>query len=699
MNILQVLPQLNVGGVETGTVDLAKYLVKNGHKCIVVSAGGELIPELEASGVTHYQLPVDHKAFWVMFKTARQLEDIIKKENIDIVHVRSRVPAWVGFMAVRKTNATLITTAHGHYSRHIFSYMMGWGKYTIVPSSVIGKHMAEDFGVPLENMRLIPRSVDLEKYFFRSLSAPSKKELIVAVIGRITPIKGQLYFLKAMAKIVRSMPYVKAWVVGGVSPGKHNYMEELEVWVRRLGLSGVVEFLGNRRDIPQLLSKIDVLVMPSIAEEAFGRVIVEAQAIGVPVVATKVGGVVEIIDDGQDGLLVYPKDHEGLADAILKILKDPSFAQALAQKARKKVEEKFSLEKMAQETLKVYADALGAPRLLVIKISAIGDAILAIPSFAALKKKWPISKIVCLVGKEAREVFQRCPYIDELLVCDFKEKDKGLRRLVALAKKLMQRRFDAVIDFQNNKKSHFLSYATFAARRYGYNNGKFSFFLNRTVKQVAEPIGPVQHQFRILDMLGISYQGEKLELWPSSEDEKFAKEFFQQYWLGQGRLIGINIGTSPRWPSKQWLMKNFAKLCDQLAKRDYRVLLTGSPADALFAKSILDHANTKPMCAVAQTTLMQLACLIQKCDVYVTGDSAPMHLAAAMRTPFVALFGSTDSRWHLPPAERCAVLQKKECPPCYKGVCPKGHPICMERISVDEVLGAVEWLLEVTKKR
>lgn len=696
MNILQVLPQLNVGGVETGTVDLAKVLTQNGHKCFVVSAGGELVRELEAQGVRHYQLPVDHKAFWVMFKAARKLAQIINKENIEIVHVRSRVPAWVGFMAVRKTRATLITTAHGHYSRHIFSYMMGAGKYTIVPSSVIGKHMHEGFGVPLENMRLIPRSVDLKRYFFKAPSAQVKKTYTIAVVGRITPIKGQIYFLKALVKILRSAPFVKAWIIGGVSAGKHNYMEELEVWVRRLGLTHVVEFLGNRRDIPELLAKSDILVMPSIAEEAFGRVIVEAQASGVPVVSTKVGGVVEIIEDGKDGLLVYPKDHEGLADAVLKILKDPLLAQSLALNGRKKVEEKFSLEKMAQDTLKVYEEALAVPRILVEKISAIGDCILAIPSLEALKKKFPLSKIVCLVGRQAREVFQRCPYVDELIVCDFEGRDKGFRGTWALAKKLMRRRFDMVIDLQNNKKSHFLSYATFATRRYGYDNGKFSFFLNHKIKDVELPLDPVCHQFRVLNMLGISYKGEKCALWPSDEDKKFAQTFLERYWLGKEKLIGINIGSSPRWPSKQWLAKNYIKLCDKLAKKDYRILLTGSAADALFAKSILDHVHAKLICAVAQTTLMQLACLIEKCDVYVTGDSAPMHLAAAMRTPFVALFGPTDSRWHLPPAERCSVLQK-DCSPCYKGVCPKKDQSCMEQITVDEVASAIEWLLGVAK--
>ncbi len=698
MNILQVVPQLNVGGVETGTIDLAKYLTKNGHRCIVASAGGELVAELETVGIKHYKLPLENKAFWVMLKTARKLALIIKKENIDIVHGRSRVPAWVGFMATRQAKATFITTAHGHYSRHIFSYMMGWGKYTIVPSSVIGKHMIEDFGVPLENIRVIPRSVDLEKYIFKGLKERNPKELLVGVIGRVTPIKGQLYFLKALASVLRSLPHVKAWIVGGVSPGKDNYMEELEVWIRRLGLSEAVTFLGNRRDIPEILTKLDCLVMPSIAEESFGRVIVEAQAIGVPVVATKVGGVVEIIEDNKDGLLVYPRDHEGLSEAILKILKNPDFAKGLVENARKKVQEKFSLEKMGEDTVKVYEEALGIPRILVIKISAIGDAILAVPSFKALKKKFPSSNVVCLVGHQAKDVFQRCPYIDELIVCDFKKKDKGGRGLWRLAKKLVRRRFDMVIDFQNNKKSHFLSYVSFAPERFGYHNGKFSFLLNHKIKDPGDSIGPVEHQFRVLKMLDIPYEDQTLELWPSFEDRAFAGNFLTQNNINPEWLIGINVGVSPRWESKRWLARRFVQLCDELSQKGFQVILTGGPSDASFAKSILDTTESKPWCAVAQTTLMQLAALIGKCRVFVTSDSAPLHVAAAMGTPVVALFGPTDARRHMPPAPKAVVLQKG-CLPCYEEACKKRNHLCMTKITAEDVLRAIEQLLQEVRVR
>ena len=172
MNILQILPELNVGGVETGTLDLAKFLVELGDKAVVVSGGGELVRELESFGATHYQLPVHKKSLFTMARMVPKLVEIIQKEQIDIVHARSRVPAWIAYFACRQTAKVFITTCHGYYKQHPFSYVMGWSKRVIALSNVIARHMIDDFGVPHERLRLIPRSVDLEKFKFAS---PDKK--------------------------------------------------------------------------------------------------------------------------------------------------------------------------------------------------------------------------------------------------------------------------------------------------------------------------------------------------------------------------------------------------------------------------------------------------------------------------------------------------------------------------------------------
>ena len=153
MNILQILPEFDVGGVETGTLDLARELVKRGHGAVVVSNGGRLVKDLIDAGARHIQLPVHEKSIFTVMRMVRKLEDIIKDERIDIVHARSRIPAIIAFFAARHTNCGFITTAHGYYSRHFLSRVMGWGRFVIVASSIVGRHMIEAFGVPHERIR------------------------------------------------------------------------------------------------------------------------------------------------------------------------------------------------------------------------------------------------------------------------------------------------------------------------------------------------------------------------------------------------------------------------------------------------------------------------------------------------------------------------------------------------------------------
>lgn len=696
MNVLQILPQLNVGGVETGTLDLAKYLVRGGHKAVVVSAGGQLVDELKASGAIHYQLPVHKKSFLNMLKLIPEVAKIIKNEKIDIVHARSRVPAWIAYFACRRTNAVFITTCHGYYRKHFFSYVMGWGKRVIVLSNVIARHMIDDFSVPYERIKLIPRSVDLEKFKYISPDTKRKDEFNIGIIGRITPLKGHLYFIKAMAKVSRSVPRIKIWIVGDSPVSKQAYKEQVQVLVKRLGLSHCTEFLGTQRDIPGILSNLDLLVLATTTHEAFGRVIVEAQASGVPVVATKVGGVVDIIDDGVTGLLVHPSDPVSMAEAALKIFKDKQLAVTLAENAYKKVKEKYNVELMVKNTLDVYQDALINFKILIIKFSSLGDIVLSTAAIRAIREKFGTHyKISFLVGEESKDVLLRCPYIDELLVADFKGKDKGFKGLMNIGMDLRRKGFDIVIDLQNNRKSHLLSYLSLSLNRYGYNNKKFGFLLNHRIKDEKPPIDPVTHQFRILKMMGIDLKDNRLQLWPSKEDERYIEDFLNTQWLSSNqKLIGINISASPRWLTKSWTAGHIIKLCEELGFRDMRVILTGTQNDIPYADSLVNSVkNTKLINACGRTSINQLACLIKKCSVYISADSSPLHVAASVNTPFVAIFGPTDPRRHLPPANNYVLIKKDiPCSPCYKAKCKSKK--CTELITPQEVLGAIEKLIK-----
>jgi lipopolysaccharide heptosyltransferase II len=689
MNILQILPELNVGGVETGTLDFAKYLVKLGHKAVVVSAGGVLVKDLESYGATHYQLPVHKKSLINGIKTVFKLAEIIQKEHIDIVHARSRVPGWIAYFACRRTGKVFITTCHGYYSTGLLSMVMGWGRRVIVPSNVIALHMINDFGVPHERIRLIPRSVDLENFEYAFPERKGKKEFTVGIIGRLTSLKGHTYFIKAMAKAARVIPSLKVLIVGDAPASKGAYKEQLQILVRRLGLWNNTEFLGSQKDIPGIMKHLDVLVLSTTAHEAFGRVIIEAQAAGVPVVATSVGGVVDIVEDNKTGLLVPPADSAAIAEAVLRIHKDERFARTLSENAYAKVKEKYTLERMAKSTLVVYKGSLG-------------DVILSTPAIKAIRDKFKENggpdarhyKISFLVGKESKDVLLGCPYIDELLVYDYKNRHKGPGGFLNIVGHLRKRNFDMVIDLQNNRRSHILSLLTRALDRYGYHNKKFSFLLNHEAEENGAPLDPVTHQFRILKLLEIELRDPYPEVWPTGNDEKYIEDLLRLEWLSPAqKIVGINISASSRWQSKVWPIENLIELCGELARKDMRIVVTGTEGDLPGALMLLQRLqNTKVINACGRTSVNQLACLIKKCSVYISGDSAPLHVAAGVKVPFVALFGPTDPRRHLPPAEKFVLLRKEVlCGPCYKSSCTDMK--CMKQITPAEVLEAVEKLL------
>ena len=241
-----------------------------------------------------------------------------------------------------------------------------------------------------------------------------------------------------------------------------------------------------------------------------------------------------------------------------------------------------------------------------------------------------------------------------------------------------------------------LSYLSMAIDRYGYDNKKLSLLLNHRIKPQPGALDPVSHQFKILEQAGVSLKDNYLELWPHPDDFKSVDDLLSREWLSPGeRLIGINAGSSPRWITKSLSTPLLIKLCDELGRlKKIRVVLTGTRVDFERAHAIAQSVKTvKVINACSRTTVNQLACLIKKCGVYITCDSAPLHIAAAVGTPFVALFGPTDPRRHMPPAKKHILINKQlSCSPCYKSKCDKRA--CMESIKPQEIVEAVKQLLE-----
>ena len=247
--------------------------------------------------------------------------------------------------------------------------------------------------------------------------------------------------------------------------------------------------------------------------------------------------------------------------------------------------------------------------------------------------------------------------LKSVAVIDLKTSIFGLMRL---AGELQKSCFDIVIDLQNNRKSHILAFLSLAPLRYGYANGKLSFLLNKAIRDDAPYLDPIEHQFRTLKSAGIKPADKNLELWPSESDEKFVDKFLEDNWVTDSKeLVGINVRASSRWLSKNWPAAYVAELCDRLAKEfNARIVLTGTKDDIDFVAQITKRTKSKPIIAVGKTDILELACLIKRFKVYLTPDSAPMHIAASIGTPFIALFGPTDPARHLVPSENCMVICK-----------------------------------------
>lgn len=675
------MPRMNQGGVEKGVLDLASWFK---DRMVVISGGGRLVPALEKLGAVHYTLPVYRKSLLTLLLIP-QVRRIIRQENISIVHARSRVPAWIGFFATRGMDVHFITTAHGMYSPHFFSRIMTWGKMVICPSKVIVRHLIDRFNVNEEKIRVISRWVDLDLFSFRS-PRQRRSANTVLTVGRIAPSKGFEYLIEAFRKVVRSNPYLTLEIVGEAEKSRQKYLTYLKSLVHRYSLDYNVKFLGYRHDIASLLDQATMLVMPSVVEEAFGRVVIEAFAKGVPVIATKVGALEEIIEDGKDGLLVFPRNSEALAEAVLKLLQDHSLADSLAANARQKAEQSYSFAYCARQIEDAYRQACSTTRMLVIKLSSLGDIILGIPSLKALKEAYPSGTITLLTLKKYAGLFYDCPYVDKVMGLD--DDYKSMPNILSLAGHLIQEGFDYIIDLQNNRASHLLSFLSFPRRSFGYDR-KMGFLLSSREKISQQPLSPVDSQEKILRLLGVSIRDKKLCFWPMQPCALSS--------LGVDAslpLIGINVSASPKWQSKNWPVAHIRKLIEFIDRElpGYSVVLTGDRASLPVGRQLENSLKTSSLNLCGKTTVCDLVCVLRSLKAFITQDTAPLHMAQALGVPTIALFGPTDPARHSVQEPHLHVLWKKmPCSFCYKPKCENN--LCMHKISPQEVFAKLKDIL------
>jgi len=361
LTVAQLLPALESGGVERGTLELGAGLVKAGHRSLVVSGGGRLVSRLTEQGSEHFQWPIGKKSLWTLRLVGR-LRRLLLRERVDIVHARSRLPAWIAYLAWRnlpaKSRPHFVTTVHGLYSVNRYSGIMTRAEAVIAVSEASRQYIVTHYpAVETQRIHLIERGIDpnVFRYGYRPGDAwlarwyqdfPFLLERQVLTLpGRITRLKGHLDFLHLLARLVKDGLPVYGLIVGGEDPLRKKYLAELRVAVQRLGLGGSVTFTGHRMDLRDILSVSNLVYSLSNQPESFGRTVREALSLGVPVIGYDHGGVGETLAQA------YPRGRvkAGDLDALEALSRE-----LLAQPIEAGPQSFASVQSMVDNTLDLY---------------------------------------------------------------------------------------------------------------------------------------------------------------------------------------------------------------------------------------------------------------------------------------------------------------------------------------------------------
>lgn len=368
LSVMQVLPALVSGGVERGTIDIADALIKNNHHAIVVSSGGPMVEQLEELGATHIKLPVHSKNPYTTWKNSLALKKLIQAYKVDVVHARSRAPAWSCFWATKYTQTKFITTFHGAYShqnyfKRLYNSVMLRSDTTIAVSHFIADHISNVYPSHTQNVQVIYRGINTELFSpSKALNAradilrkkwciPNHKKIIM-LPGRLTRLKGHIPLIQAIATLDTSN--IICLFVGD-HHGNINYQQELKKHISEYNLEHIIYLVGSCNDMTAAYCLANIVVSASVKPESFGRITCEAQAMNCLVVATNHGGTTEVLSPSQQDLLCSPNNNHALAESLKKALTiNVQESIKITQESRNFIEENFTLNKMCQATLAIY---------------------------------------------------------------------------------------------------------------------------------------------------------------------------------------------------------------------------------------------------------------------------------------------------------------------------------------------------------
>lgn len=358
MTIVQILPALNEGGVERGAVDSNREYVRRGHTSIVISAGGRLAAQIEADGGCHILFDAASKNILTLPGRVIRLRALLRSLSPDVIHARSRVPAWLAWLADRTLKIPFVTTVHGFNSVNLYSRVMTFGDRVICVSGAIRDHVIRHYGIDESKTVVIPRGIDLD-FFDPAATDPRfqaqfcrqfglEGAFVVTAVGRITQLKDYETFILAIERVAATIPTVKGLIVGGVHPDREEYFDRLRALAETRGMGDRIVFAGHQSRVPDIYALSRIVVSASKKPESFGRSAAEALAMDRPVIATDHGGMTEIVIDAETGYRIPVGDADALAASIVRA------SQREWTGLRDFVAARFTLERMVDATLAVY---------------------------------------------------------------------------------------------------------------------------------------------------------------------------------------------------------------------------------------------------------------------------------------------------------------------------------------------------------
>jgi len=720
LTILHVLSWLNYGGVESYAIRLSRALRERGHRVLIASSGGQMLPELEASGIEHFQ--VDFTGARLLPGLVR-LRRLLEEQHVDLVNAHNWRAGMVSYLACRRAGVPYLLTVHGTrrplHRRGVFY----WSKRVMVVSEASRRNLVEGFRLPAD--RIVVSRIGVDCRQFREQPADEELERKLGLrpgaprvvhISRFSHGKAPvaISLIACMSLLEQAAPNVEL-VLAGQGPEEGAISHQAEEMNQRLGRRAVIA-LGGRPDVPRLLSLASVVV-------ATATVAMEAMASGKPVIAAGKGGYLGPVTPetlGQAEASCFA-DHEelsalsrdSLAADLGRLLGNPAELARLGAFGRQVAVSRHSVARVAEEVEGVYHQALcqrdRVKRIVVFHLNQIGDLMFSLPALKALREAFPAAHITSVLRPHLAGLVSYSGLVDEIA----HRPPGGPWPAIGLGLALRRQRPDLAITFSQSATMALCAWLSGAPHRLGYVDSDLCRLLNHRVQVRGIPC-PAK-VLRLVKSLGLApakadYVG-MIRLSP--EDLAGGRELLDgcELWGAgpsgprggaegspRGPLIALAPGEAADRQCKGWHVTRFAETARRLSSAyAARLLVVGGPADRMAGEQMISGLEGQACNLAGRTTPAQLAAVLAQCDLLIGIDSGPMHVAAAMGRPVVGLFGPSDPGRTGPMGEGHEVIfHRQDCwQPCVHPVVPNcTERKCMEAITVEDVLAAAERIIE-----